>query len=874
MPRQALWHDGQVIVKGQLDWSSLARSENALDMIRAVKRHKGVIVFASKEEDKLLPRSSIEDSICIVSEGFGFDDDGEFIRLQPSGALRCVTADVGKYIRIRHVDKVKAVAQHPLTQASATIMYEDDTRSDVVLYLSSVCGRDDPNDVDVTLGKIIDCITNSHVTVDVTEDAGCRDYFEIYVPDSVAPTCPNITSFTTGFEAAQFPESGNAWAWLKVDWTESIDASGILKYEVQFILYTNGEPNWEQAWVEDVSVGDPLPLTLTIDEQQIMSGTLYGVRVRAIDNSHDRNKSDWSPIVTVMAGWGTAPVLGPLTLTSDELLIMVSWTSVVDATGYQIKWREGVDFNWDDVDPDIQFHDNMGQSNSTFSFTATPHSIIYVKVRAYDGADQFSNISEGYKEVGKWYAPPRRLKATTGVDGSTWIKASWGDQGNDMTAWYGGGGWDFDITSNRWTVGEWEPVVMNGVTCYYWLALNHRPTLYVYPEDMFIVTNDAYRLKIDAIEAWLVDAPSYIISPQAWDYEVKLEYFDETGTYIIPGSETYHRTHRVNLRRFYIRPTEHYWVLVPELQLDNLVAGRKYRIHVRSVGSEGVEFATEWVGPVDIVAGLPDYQLTMSQVEVITLGQGARVQWPAVPEAVGYEFVYTLDGSTPDFDDPGALIVFTTSLSYDLMPPAGTIIKVKARCYDQYGLISENVTEAEGVSGGIIVEGEEQALIPQIDFTVWNGDVTEHPATDGHLVLLNGAVSTYKVLATADFTGALSSLHWTAAWDTDAALRVNPSGDTYEDVGAWNGYVAMRVFSEADPNNYIEFPMFPQSTMEIDDPVGGVIVQQGDHIVLQLWFLGVPPDIPGWDADAVQRIKYRVRNWSWQVHALPVVIYS
>lgn len=289
------------------------------------------------------------------------------------------------------------------------------------------------------------------VLQDKREQLRCRG---AYSPVT-APTVPDGLTLTTGYEAdlrdpnlSQTRERPQE-CWIRATWNPSTSDIGIRWYDLS-IIPVDGSGNEIPEMMKTgrqmyIVSGSTVFTSYTF--HSLTAGIRFRIRVRAVDLSVKHNTSAWSSYADIIGGVGTSLTMGALTLTELEGGLLVSWTSVPYARGYEMYWKDGIPVPTPPQEEELLSSVPGGLTRfiPLDNFTYGGLSI-YVAVRAYDSGGFYSNTSTASLVFGDVTAPsvPTGLALTTGVDikrqetllinsyrrnpsqGETaWIKAIW-----------------------------------------------------------------------------------------------------------------------------------------------------------------------------------------------------------------------------------------------------------------------------------------------------------------------------------------------------------------------------------------------------------------------------------------------------------------
>lgn len=689
--RRTIWRSGFDITKAMLDWSEDAAGIEFQDRMLALTKSPGVCVTLASD-DKLLPRSSSVDSNAQISPGLAVDASGALAELSTWYSLSCVDADVGKYIQIQHATIDSVAVAHSVSGVASNTKRDLDTDGDTIISKVTI---EDPSHV--TLGKITACSTGNYVTVNTTRATGHRQLFSTYEPAVGAPPTPVFASgLYTGYDedlidpsvvaSRRFSVYGGS-AYMRVHFSGSESDAGIDCYEIMLVPMDDAEYLTDQALLQTISA-DLFTDVYDYTFHGLRPGTKYVARVRARDATPTRTPSSWAQSAELVAGYEVTPNALPITLSSDSLRVIVSWTPGPSLGGYELCWKMNSDAAFDDatsqyalIPPDI----------GSYAIPAASGNRVYVHMRVLNRMGVYSVESSGSEVVDTAPPIPIGLQVSTGADESYrtedfkaleagilkmtpqagWIFVQWGETGTSGV----GSTNAFYIEGANWPVNKWTP------------AGNAQYLIDSIGTAFLIQSNTSDTLVVDGTPA----SGSYFIGPNARYYDIKLEYYDEDGNLVEKAS----RVHTVLPDTF----TE---TTPLQQRISGLVMGRTYKVSVASLNSMSKSSRSSFCSSSDVTVGVTGYTpLVMSPLTLEATNYGMLVKWPLVENVKGYELVYTIDGTPPDFGSPRQPLKRTHKLNYPVFAPAGALVRVKARCYDKSGLVSSNVPEGRGYAGGI-----------------------------------------------------------------------------------------------------------------------------------------------------------------------------
>lgn len=402
------WNDGFDLDAVLLNWRETAFEEEISTRMKNIMKSKGVCL-AYEAEDVLLPRSSLIDSECYISDGVSIDSDGKICKLLAGYDLHCVAADVGKYIQIEHKTVENGPQPHPVDGVVHNTKIDYDVDGDNIITKSLV-----EDSSKVTLGKITACVTDVSVSVDTTTDVGHREVFSTYLVDKDPPTTPEDLTLTTGFDddlvsseivGEVIEDASRKTCWVKAEWSGCSDDYGIDSYQVSFIpVVPSGDEEEEYPDREEtIEVRIGSPINNWCFRSGFVSGMKYKVRVRCFDGSPNKNASAWSTSKRVICGWGDPPMMSYLTVVEHSSFIIVSWTKNMDCVAYQFCWKVNAVPGFSDSD---SYQTLISRDVTRIQILGNSGDTIYIKARALDGAYQYSTTKSASGTVDPTPSPP------------------------------------------------------------------------------------------------------------------------------------------------------------------------------------------------------------------------------------------------------------------------------------------------------------------------------------------------------------------------------------------------------------------------------------------------------------------------------------
>lgn len=247
------------------------------------------------------------------------------------------------------------------------------------------------------------------------------------------------------------------------------------------------------------------------------------------------------------------------------------------------------------------------------------------------------------------------------------IKITWGEIGTNGVGSLN----SFYVSGKSWPTNYWAPTGNNQY------LIDSAGSIFK------ILSNTADTLTVVGTPS----SGSYIISPAAYSYAVKLQYLDENGV-LVTGSDVFYEvvSDQANVP--------------PRYRIGGLVFGRTYRVSIASKNSPNKNSRSEFCETRDITVGCTGYDpLIMSTISLQETDYGVLVEWTKVDHSKGYELVWTTDGSPPDFNSIDQNMARTYSLMHPIVADVDELVRVAVRCYDRSGRVSSNVEEDSLTSG-------------------------------------------------------------------------------------------------------------------------------------------------------------------------------
>jgi len=140
-----------------------------------------------------------------------------------------------------------------------------------------------------------------------------------------------------------------------------------------------------------------------------------------------------------------------------------------------------------------------------------------------------------------------------------------------------------------------------------------------------------------------------------------------------------------------------------------LPLGNTYNVQVAAIDNSIQQNISSWLDLGDIVVGKPDTALTMTNINQTPVNNGLRVDWPEVDDALKYEYVYTIDGSTPSFERN---VKSTDSAEVEIQAEPGNNVKVRVRAVDKSLEVTDDIS-GEAIAGGLIIGDNKKLLTLQ-----------------------------------------------------------------------------------------------------------------------------------------------------------------
>lgn len=180
-------------------------------------------------------------------------------------------------------------------------------------------------------------------------------------------------------------------------------------------------------------------------------------------------------------------------------------------------------------------------------------------------------------------------------------------------------------------------------------------------------------------------------------YIIALELKEENGETVSPTESS-----EVQVMKFDSSASEiEHRILLP--------LGNKYNVQVAAMDNSLGQNISAFTDFGDIVTGTPSASITMPGISLEPFNGGVLVDWSDVDDAVFYEYVFTTDGTTPQFEDK---IKDTTISEFRVHTEAGNTVKVRVRAVDGAQQRTDPV-EGEAKAGGIVVGDNEKVLLLQ-----------------------------------------------------------------------------------------------------------------------------------------------------------------
>jgi len=166
-----------------------------------------------------------------------------------------------------------------------------------------------------------------------------------------------------------------------------------------------------------------------------------------------------------------------------------------------------------------------------------------------------------------------------------------------------------------------------------------------------------------------------------------------------------------------------------------LPQGYKYNVKLASIDNSVNQNISSYTDFGDILIGASaSATLTMTNINLIPINGGVMVDWADVEGAILYEYVYTLDNTTPSWDSK----VHETNVSeFTVLAEPGTNVKVRVRTVDGAMRRSTSI-DGEAIAGGVQI-GDNEKLIQLQNVSVANTADGKTARELGRLKLPNNA---------------------------------------------------------------------------------------------------------------------------------------
>jgi len=693
------------------------------------------IVADTVSDDVLKPTSTVAGTIDI-SAGGAYTPGGDYLYSTGGSITGLTTASMfatgTTYIVMQKVVVDSSTRTHQITGEDHATRRGTASGS-TAFALSNSTGVL----TEVVLGAIKEIDAGDNITIDSLTDQSTGRRI-LSMSNTEIPTRPAYATLVTGLDSENILYSfdkatgnGVSTAYVTVTWPNSWHEDGVLGYFVKLNEYdTNG-------------ASSPSGTTQTqfIRGSSALNGTtFYGLQPG----------TKWEAEVHAVSA-GPVPIVGSGRTSSTITAGAVSTSTMPSVDSNQLHW--GIELTWDITDSSatgITRYEVFADKSSTITGGTPNYSYLqwsgysgrsqifaevgekwYIRVRGVDGAGQVTSNERVFAVTYTGpVAPaiPRNLKLYSGYMQHTpksiddnlitsrtarermsanpafqqpsgpFLAATWG--------WEGAGGqWtsttgdtrtfevpvSMSLTNDSGTTEDlagWYLVFESLSAEVYWHEItgNTASTVYCAPQSDYDYDGEDH-------------SGTFYVTPGAKSYEVIIDVLSTPNLVTLPGqggliiSDPGNKLPIVTdpwtgkemsfeaVVRQQQSPTRMYYMLNPVLM------GVTYGVKVRAVGTRGQtsDYCTQRI----IVAGIND-QLVMPEVQHRIAAGRVFLKWRNLSRAVGYEIAYTLDGSTPGFDDDESYQMYTVPPRLTIPVQAGDVLSAKIRAVDRAGQISSN----------------------------------------------------------------------------------------------------------------------------------------------------------------------------------------